>query len=145
MFTREQAIQDILLMNGENAIYIFSLGYISRTAYKLCEGKYHAFYMLGSMGLTRAIAQGMADFTKRNIVVVRGDGDFLMNDKDPNHYSPDIEEYILSNNMYESTGGQKCIPIKGHYDIEPSPPDPRVPKDPKEIARDIIHCLAGKR
>ena len=145
--TREQAIKRILERYGKDAVYIFSLGYISRTAYKLCEGKYNAFYMLGSMGLTSAIAHGiMLNSRKRPIVIVRGNGDKVMC---PTNWSPHVE-YVLDNGIYESTGGQDTPPTMdvifdevNTIDIRPSPPDPRITKDPKEIARDIIHCLAS--
>lgn len=140
-YTRDDVIKDILMVQGPDAIYVFSLGYISRAGYKLCEGKHHAFYMLGSMGLTSAIAKGIAMHTDRDVFAVQGDGDWLMC---PNEYDlPNLSQCLLSNERYESTGGQPCIGIEGTHNIDPSPPDPRITKDPKEIARDIIHCLAG--
>ena len=139
-----------MLINGPDAVYVFSLGYISRTAYwvRQCSPEkfenYKMFFMLGSMGLTKAIACGIAMHAMKEVVVVRGDGDYLFCNSDMIDEPPwNLTEYVLSNEIYESTGGQKCVPIEGHYTIKPSPTDPRINKDPKEIARDIIHCLAS--
>ena len=141
--TREQAIQLILDKHGPESIYIFPTGYISRTASKLCIGKYHAFYMQGSMGMTPAIGLGIALNTTKNVVVVNGDGALLMSlgtthtirDYAPSNYY----HYVLDNGLYESVGRQKCLPLNEKYDgvteiikIEISEKDDRVHIEPLE-------------
>jgi len=142
--TREQAIQGILDKHGKDALYVFATGYIARTGFKLCWGKYDAFYMLGSMGLAPAICAGLR-FQPRHIVVVNGDGAHSMMPR-PEYFT--AHYYVLWNAMYESTGGQRAPVIDGDTMIAPhtikvalSPPDPRITATPKEIIDTFMEAV----
>lgn len=146
--TREEAIQQILDRHGKDAVYIFATGYIARTGFKLCWGKYTAFYMIGSMGLAPAIGSGIdiALEGDRLIVVIRGDGAELMI---PARIWPENSKYVyvLENQQYESTGGQETRSyIDGSFteniEIESSPPDPRIPISPREILNVFVDGLS---
>lgn len=148
--TREQAIQQILDRHGKDAVYIFATGYIARTGFKLCWGKYTAFYMMGSMGLAPAIGRGLAEFCtefKRDVVVINGDGAFEMLPIE----DIQMHHYVLDNGMFESTGGQPIWDrawqksdedTQWIHHVKPSLPDPRIPISPKEITRAFIDSLA---
>ena len=96
---------------ANDAIIIFSTGYVSREAFTI-EDRDSNFYMLGSMGLAASIGIGMAiNMIKKPIIVIEGDGSFLMNPSNiflaKNLHLNNFLHIILDNNSYESTGGQK--------------------------------------
>lgn len=152
LLTREQAIQGILDKHGKEAVYIFATGYIARTGFKLCWGKYTAFYMMGSMGLAPAICGGL-EFSRAQFgtnigrtICINGDGAHNMFRS--GMYGPYCE-YILRNDCYESTGGQSTLSStisnvlgKKIINITSSSPDPRISIHPKEIANAFADGLS---
>lgn len=126
---------------------MFATGYIARTGFKLCWGKYDAFYMMGSMGLAPSIACGTALSVRKYVVCVNGDGAHMMM---PNMLCPHVKYYVLNNDGYESTGGQ-CVPgvfggrpwIPHEIAICKSPPDPRISVHPREITHALMGAICG--
>lgn len=108
--TREKAINNIL-DNHPEAIFISTTGKISRELYELRikrDENADDFYMMGSMGHAPAIAIGIAMSTKKEVVILNGDGAFLMRmgSAVKTLLHNNIHHYILNNNSYDSTGGQ---------------------------------------
>jgi len=113
----KKTLQQIFDINGEEALYISSTGYLSRLAYQINKErsfKYTIFYMQGSMGLAPCIGLGVALCNRDvNVVVLNGDGAYLMQlgfDFLLDSYVIDdkvkVNHYVFVNNCYESTGGQ---------------------------------------
>jgi len=112
MLSRSEAITDIFTKHGNDAVYITNTGYISRAVYDLYPNNKNIFYMQGSMGLAPCIGLGLAKSTKKDVIVLSGDGALLM------HYGItfNIEEarlvnlfvYILDNGCHESVGSYPC-------------------------------------
>ena len=121
--TREEAIQQIFDKHGAAAVYIFSTGYISRTAAKLCPKGYTAFYMQGSMGLAPAVGVGRANAVSehKQVVVVNGDASLLMSlgtthtVRDYMNKRLNLFHYVLDNGCHESVGGQPCAKLERSY------------------------------
>lgn len=98
-------------------IVITSAGRISREVFNVKDRPLN-FYVMGSMGATLGVGIGVAlSKPEKEVVVIAGDGDILMGldtlvllkklqkeDKIKN-----LTLYILDNNQYQSTGGQKTI------------------------------------
>lgn len=111
---RKQAIQKILeLYDNKEILFVSTDGLISREIFTLRPRK--VFPMVGSMGLVSAIGLGLALNTNKNIVVLNGDGAFLMSKSTQdliNTYMPkNIHHFILNNGCYGTTGGQKRAKI----------------------------------
>jgi sulfopyruvate decarboxylase subunit beta len=62
----------------DGKIMVCNLGIPSKELYHLKHQKTN-FYMLGSMGLASSIGLGLASFTRKEVVVIDGDGSLLMN------------------------------------------------------------------
>lgn len=112
--SRKQAIQKILkLHDNENTLFVSTDGLISREIFALKPD--NVFPMVGSMGLVSAIGLGLALNTDKNIVIINGDGSFLMSKSTQdliNTYRPqNIHHFILNNGGYGTTGGQKRAKI----------------------------------
>jgi len=115
MLSRSEAITDIFTRHGDDAVYITNTGYISRAVYDQYPGNKNIFYMQGSMGLAPCIGLGLAKSTKKDVIVLSGDGALLM------HYGItfNIEEarlvnlfvYVLDNGCHESVGSYPCASI----------------------------------
>jgi len=109
---RWEAIEQIMTMAG-NALVIHANGMISRESFAY-QDRQENFYMVGSMGLASSIGLGLATsrLVKR-IVVLDGDGNVLMNlgtiamigERQPRN----LIHVVLDNEVYASTGGQRCI------------------------------------
>ncbi len=111
---RKQAIQKILeLYDNKETLFVSADGLISRETFDLKQDG--VFPMTGSMGLAPAIGLGLALNTDKNIVIINGDGSFLMckGTQDLiNTYKPrNIHHFILNNEGYGTTGGQKRAKI----------------------------------
>jgi sulfopyruvate decarboxylase subunit beta len=138
---RIDVIRDIM-SSVTNEVVITSPGMISREVFQVCDRPLN-FYVTGSMGATVSIGIGIALNTKRDVIVLTGDGDILMDlgslvlVKKLNLTNLII--HILDNNSYSATGGQPTVSdyvnlkeIGGwctsvHY-IEPGKGDaPRIP------------------
>lgn len=120
MITREQAIKIIFDRHGEEAVYITSTGYISRAVW--AQYGYMSksiFFMQGSMGLAPSIGLGMALNTEKEVVVISGDGAFLMH-LGITHTIRDSQRhnfycYILDNGCHESVGSFPCSALDLDY------------------------------
>ena len=62
----------------DGKIVVCNLGIPCKELYQVKHQKSN-FYMLGSMGLASSIGLGIASFTKKDVVVIDGDGSLLMN------------------------------------------------------------------
>ena len=62
----------------EKKVVISNIGFPSRELYQVLPQPSN-FYMLGSLGLASAIGLGVSLFTKREVVVIDGDGSLLSN------------------------------------------------------------------
>lgn len=62
----------------EEKVVVCNLGIPCKELYQIKHQKSN-FYMLGSMGLASPIGFGISLFTKKNVVVIDGDGSLLMN------------------------------------------------------------------
>lgn len=108
---RRECLESIINIGREYPI-IFTTGYTCREAFNISDRDNH-FYMVGSMGMAPSIGIGVALATSSPVIVVDGDGSFLMN---PSNLfiakSLNLKNFIhivLDNQSYESTGGQKTI------------------------------------
>ena len=152
MLSREQAIKDIFLTHGDDAIYVTTTGFISRAVYDLYPNNKNIFYMKGSMGLAPAIALGISEFTDKTVVAINGDGAHLMH-LGLTHTIRDCKKtnlfvYILDNGCHESVGGQPCsslyesyVGVDKVYKITCDGKTPRVAKGFEENAKEIIDLL----
>ncbi len=77
ILTRFQILQTIApYIDGK--IVVCNLGYPSRELYAV-KHQPSNFYMLGSMGMASSIGLGVSLFTKKEVIVIDGDGSLLMN------------------------------------------------------------------
>lgn len=94
-----------------NSIFASSTGYPTRDSFAAKDSP--DFYMVGSMGHTFSIALGVASNTRKKVVILDGDGSFLMHlgglaSFDPSKHK-NIFYFVLDNESYESTGGQQTV------------------------------------
>jgi sulfopyruvate decarboxylase subunit beta len=106
---RIEAIKKIMdKVNDE--LVVSSCGMISREVFAV-KDRPENFYVQGSMGATLGIGIGLALNTERKITVIAGDGEILMNLGTLVLMNklrlPNLKLYILDNNCYQTTGGQK--------------------------------------
>ncbi len=113
-------ILEILVPYLEGKAVICNLGFPSKELYSIMDQGSN-FYMLGSMGMATPIGIGVAISSKRDVIVIDGDGSLLMN---PNSLSiaallkPDNLTIIaIDNGAYGSTGNQPTLTSKG-LDLE---------------------------
>ncbi|MDP1853032.1 MAG: thiamine pyrophosphate-dependent enzyme [Candidatus Omnitrophota bacterium] len=110
--TTEDILRSVLAFKVDNAVYLFTNGYISRQAYGIADSAKN-FYLIGSMGLVSSLGLGIAMNSKKKVVVLDGDGSILMNMGtmpligyiEPNN----LIHFILDNFAYHSTGNQPTI------------------------------------
>ena len=119
MLSREEAIRKIFQTHGSDAIYVAPTGFLSRAIFNMFPDNKNIFYMQGSMGLSPAIALGIALYTDKNVVAINGDGGHLMHlgithtIRDEN--LENLFVYILDNGVHESVGSQKCPVLEESY------------------------------
>lgn len=113
-------IIEILSPHLNNRAVICNLGFPSKELYNI-KDQASNFYMLGSMGMATPIGIGVAISTKKEVVVIDGDGSILMN---PNSLAmaaflhPDNLTIIaIDNASYGSTGNQRTLTSNG-IDLE---------------------------
>lgn len=98
-----------LLKRNPKAIFIASLGTISYDLKELNAKNVH--YVPGAMGCVMGIGLGHALASKKKVIVVVGDGSFLMKLGSMAtilKYKPkNLEVHVIQNNQYASTGGQE--------------------------------------
>ncbi len=91
-------------------LIITSTGMISREVYEVKDRKEN-FYITGSMGASLGIGIGLALNTRKEVIVIAGDGDILMSLGTMALMNklklPNLKLIIFDNNCYSSTGCQK--------------------------------------
>jgi sulfopyruvate decarboxylase beta subunit len=104
----------------EDRAVICNLGIPSKELYNIRHQRSN-FYMLGSMGMATPIGIGVAISSKKDVIVIDGDGSLLMN---PNSLAtaamlkPDNLTIIaIDNGVYGSTGNQPTFTSRG-IDLE---------------------------
>ena len=105
---RIEVIEDINWFLKDKAV-ICNMGYPSRELYNVFDQSSN-FYMLGSLGLASSIGLGVSLYSKKEVVVIDGDGSLLMN---PNalitagcQQPKNLTILCLDNGTYASTGDQ---------------------------------------
>jgi phosphonopyruvate decarboxylase len=110
--TTDGILRLILTFKADNAVYLFTNGYISRQAYGIADSAKN-FYLLGSMGLVSSLGLGIAMNSEKKVVVLDGDGSILMNMGTVpliGYIKPkNLIHFVLDNNAYHSTGNQPTI------------------------------------
>ncbi len=93
-----------------------NMGFPSRELYSVFDQDSN-FYMLGSLSLVSSIGHGVSLFTKKDVVVLDGDGSLLMN---PNALisigalqPKNLTIICLDNGAYGSTGNQPTLTARG--------------------------------
>jgi sulfopyruvate decarboxylase subunit beta len=107
--TKTEAIEIIIAAATDQPV-IFTTGYTCRIARHIADKPNH-FYMTGSMGLAAVIGLGVAECSKRTVVVVDGDGSLMMNPaaliEAGRQPGTSLLHFVLDDAIYASTGGQK--------------------------------------
>jgi phosphonopyruvate decarboxylase len=109
MLNREEAIDKVFSIHGDDAVYITNTGYLSRAVYAMYPDNNNILYMQGSMGLSPCIGLGLALNTNKVVVALIGDGSLLMHlgathtlrDEAPDN----LFVYVFDNGLHESVGG----------------------------------------
>ena len=100
----------------EKKIIISNIGFPSRELYHVIPQPSN-FYMLGSLGLASAIGLGVSLFTKREVVVIDGDGSLLSNlgvlASVAQAAPPNLTILAIDNSAHGSTGNQVTPTAKG--------------------------------
>jgi len=154
--TRKEAIERVMKNVKDRDIVVSSLGYTSRELYGVKDRDLN-IYIVGGMGSCLAIALGMALNIKRRVIAIIGDGEALMSlgtfrvveDLNPEN----LEIYVLNNNEYASTGGQKTVFCR-FQDLAPYQTinvpikrgkgnSPRIPFTGKQIKERFMKALGG--
>ena len=119
MLSRKEAIQKIFKKYGANALYVTNTGYISRAVYNEFPSFPNILYMQGSMGIAPCIGLGIALNTKKDVVVLSGDGALLMHlgitHTIRDYNLSNLFVYVLDNGCHESVGGYKCSNLENNY------------------------------
>lgn len=150
---RIDAIRKIMNLVTDEFV-ISSTGMISREVYAV-KDRPENFYVMGSMGASLGIGIGLALHTKRNVLVIAGDGEILMSLGTlvlMNKLElPNLRLIILDNNCYQSTGRQKSCSDAVHFDgicncevikVEPTSSNvPRIDIFHEEIARRFYNAV----
>jgi len=119
MLSRKSTIQLIFERHGSEAVYITNTGYLSRAVYDLCPNNKNILYMQGSMGLSPAIALGLAKNINKDVIAFVGDASLLMHlgithtirDESLNN----LFIYVLDNGCHESVGAYQCSSLEKKY------------------------------
>jgi sulfopyruvate decarboxylase subunit beta len=100
----------------EKKAVISNIGFPSRELYQV-KPQPSNFYMLGSLGLASAIGLGVSLFTKREVVVVDGDGSLLSNlgvlASIAQTAPPNLTILAIDNSAHGSTGNQVTPTARG--------------------------------
>lgn len=106
---RKDALENII-KNIDDELVIANIGFPSRELYDI-QDRDETFYMIGSMGLVSSIGLGLALRTDKKVVIIDGDGAFLMNlgsivttiKQNPKN----LTWIVINNGAYGSTGNQE--------------------------------------
>jgi len=111
LMTRYEAIKMVKNSLINKALFISTNGYITRESYDITQSR--DFYMVGSMGMALPIGIGLAEYTRKKVVILDGDGAILMHlggmtylAKEP---LPNLIHVVLDNESYASTKGQEAL------------------------------------
>jgi len=119
MKSRSEAIKEIFDAHGDESVYVTNTGFLSRAIYDMYPNNNNILYMQGSMGLSPAIALGIAKNTEKDVVAFVGDGSLLMHlgithtIRDEN--LDNLFVYVLDNQSHESVGDYKCSNLEKTY------------------------------
>ena len=115
MLSRKEAIHKIFKTHGTKSLYVTNTGYISRAVYNEFPSFPNILYMQGSMGIAPCIGLGIALNTKKDVVVLSGDGALLMHlgitHTIRDYNLSNLFTYVLDNGCHESVGAYKCSKI----------------------------------
>lgn len=119
MISRSQAIRKVFEKHGTEALYVTNTGYLSRAVYNEYPDNKNILYMQGSMGLSPAIALGLAKATTKDVIAFVGDGSLLMH-LGITHTIRDealdnLYVYVIDNGCHESVGEYRCSPLEDQY------------------------------
>jgi len=119
MLSRKEAVQEVFDRHGSESVYITNTGYISREIYDMFPENKNILYMQGSMGLSPAIALGLARNTKKDVVAFVGDASLLMH-LGITHTIRDMSLenlfiYVLDNGCHESVGQYDSSNLEDSY------------------------------
>jgi len=119
MLSRKETIHKIFKIHGNKSLYITNTGYISRAVYNQFPSLSNILYMQGSMGIAPCIGLGIALNTKKNVVVLSGDGALLMHlgitHTIRDYNLKNLFVYVLDNGCHESVGGYDCSNLEDKY------------------------------
>ena len=119
MLNRKEAITSIFAIHGKNALYVTNTGYISRAVYNEYPKNNNILYMQGSMGIAPCIGLGIALNTKKDVVVLSGDGALLMHlgitHTIRDYNLSNLFVYVLDNGCHESVGAYECSNLEENY------------------------------
>lgn len=114
MATREITLNLILSTLNPEDLVIACNGRLGRELFELRvkrEEPNNDFILLGAMGCALGVAIGVANNTKKKVVCLLGDGNFLMKMGTLATYMEifprNLFVYILNNHSHDSTGGQQ--------------------------------------
>jgi phosphonopyruvate decarboxylase len=118
---RSVFIKELIYQTKKNYKIISNTGYISRDLYRLRDQKIdnQDFYMIGGMGHAQMVSYGAANFSRKKIICLDGDGSLLMHLGSSaifgNYPKKNLKYVLLNNGSHESVGGQKCISEKINF------------------------------
>lgn len=111
VFTRYEILETVAPYL-ENKAVVCNLGIPAKELFQI-KHQTSNFYMLGSMGMATPIGLGIAISSKREVVVIDGDGSLLMNSgtlATAAHCSPgNLTILAIDNSAYGSTGDQPTL------------------------------------
>ena len=119
MLSRKEVIHKIFKIHGTDSLYITNTGYISRAVYNEFPSFPNILYMQGSMGIAPCIGLGIALNTRKNVIVLSGDGALLMHlgitHTIRDYNLSNLFIYVLDNGCHESVGAYKCSNLENTY------------------------------
>jgi sulfopyruvate decarboxylase subunit beta len=109
--TRYEIIETVAPYLAGRAV-VSNLGWPSKELYAVLHQDSN-FYMLGSMGMASAIGLGISLSSKKEVIVIDGDGSLLMNPgvlATAAHFAPqNLTILAIDNSSYGSTGSQETL------------------------------------
>lgn len=106
---RKDALENIMKFIDDELV-IANIGFPSRELYDI-KDRDETFYMIGSMGLVSSIGLGLALKTNKKVVIIDGDGAFLMNMSSiittVKQNPKNLTWIVINNGAYGSTGNQE--------------------------------------
>ena len=119
MLSRLDAIKEVFEKHGDDCLYVTNTGYLSRAIFDAYPEKENILYMQGSMGLSPAIALGLALNTDKDVVAFVGDGSLLMHlgitHTIRDYNLKNLFVYVFDNGCHESVGGYRCSDLEESY------------------------------